>query len=1027
MFPSQSQQILEVKRDVPKIEESPRQVVKSHPKNFGFELDRELFTADTCDYFRKAKLGEKRPDMEPIFLNEEEESLSAILRLIDKGYASLGGALNKHLLSIIGETGCGKSTFANWMLGCEMVKKACSHGLPKIDAIESKTIIGHSDNSQTDIPELFDIQDSNKGAFALVDFPGYFATEGAKVSIAHAVNIRNVFTHALTNRVLILISYDAIFGAKAKSLRGLVDILTMFFNNIENLNYNRSSILVGVTHLRKKAKQNFKSVIEEIIAKAVTQKWHLNPEQIIPINALYDLELKEKEATHSSGAVYGLSRKETLDKLMALNPINSKEMFQVVLTPGDKLLVGNLFEAIAKNIDKCWQRKNYRGIREAYSKMRSLDCFAKKDTEKTIEELQLAIKNHVANLIKFIKEKAASGKPEDRCATLEGMADLHACQVLDFCLESEHRTILEAFLQAEKEIEQIEYGLQLQIYQQIETELSELIKLLRAALKNIKKEHQNRLSTLIISTTQPLEHLAREFPQFGVFKQLVLLFEQIDIEMNARLNRYYCKKDLVPLTGLKKEKLETIHQIIELKVDRAINKYLTEQAQHALKELNSKEEVLIQEEYVSLSESVLTLREFNSLVMYRLIEKEVKCVALAYAKLCARKASVYKLEGQIEETVKRLHMKAQAISTQRKIEGHVIAIGELLTELLQQARKQTAEILNEHFTELARLDLNQDIFLEMQKKVRSKLVDAPQKILKEVMEQPINNSYRAVVAKNIEIISFITSLPACFHSAQETIKILQDLTENLKEHETKRYNTKINSFRSEFSAAYKLLEMELRSLAKVGFKGVLELALNPKDIDDCLLKLVEKYPSWATSVRDTCALIDDEIAHQGLRYFFLDQDPQLGQIKQATEKLLSRLMLEVWASACAHFYAYKIDDCLKRMRKEAKKCIAEDPLAVKKLGVKAFSENLQTEIKQYFENLSRILEQVTLRGCDKRLIEEVRVLLSESSDKSSRFEEKLKSQASEKALESTLEILQSACNKREFLSIADRLPSIWIT
>ena len=98
---------------------------------------------------------------------------------------------------ILGNTGAGKSTFLQWILGCEFEYVQDKRGRTKLKEVDTSTLderfrIGHNRASCTS--EIAVLEDLNLGDgkfSSFVDAPGFFNTEGQKRDFENYLKLRH--------------------------------------------------------------------------------------------------------------------------------------------------------------------------------------------------------------------------------------------------------------------------------------------------------------------------------------------------------------------------------------------------------------------------------------------------------------------------------------------------------------------------------------------------------------------------------------------------------------------------------------------------------------------------------------------------------------------------------------------------------------------------------------------------------------------------------------------------------------------
>ncbi len=192
------------------------------------------------------------PSTLPLLPNQDEEGFEALDNHIKHGLCKAQQVIGKDTVVVVGNTGVGKSTFLNYMLGCELQVQPPIPGLTVESSIvvapESRLAevmkIGHGQHSET--YELGIYHGHNHITYC--DCPGFFDTRGATVSIANAVSIKNVLQHARSVRLVILLSYTEL-KQRSEGLTRLVSMCTQLLGDSTQLVQHKLNWCLGLTHV----------------------------------------------------------------------------------------------------------------------------------------------------------------------------------------------------------------------------------------------------------------------------------------------------------------------------------------------------------------------------------------------------------------------------------------------------------------------------------------------------------------------------------------------------------------------------------------------------------------------------------------------------------------------------------------------------------------------------------------------------------------------------------------------------------
>lgn len=154
-----------------------------------------------CNFAKKAKNNEE--------LNSTKEELNELKNKIINNFNEINNQIkdapNSSIILEIGGTGCGKTTFAQCMLGKNMEKVRCFNwealNIVGNDLINQEEI-GHDGNSKTKTIKMHYIHEIDT---ILVDCPGFYDSEGPDQSIVNSISINHVFNARHPNKMKVLI------------------------------------------------------------------------------------------------------------------------------------------------------------------------------------------------------------------------------------------------------------------------------------------------------------------------------------------------------------------------------------------------------------------------------------------------------------------------------------------------------------------------------------------------------------------------------------------------------------------------------------------------------------------------------------------------------------------------------------------------------------------------------------------------------------------------------------------------------
>jgi hypothetical protein len=277
---------------------------------------------------------------------------------------------DKEAVTILGDAGTGKSTSANYWVGCDMVLRTPEE-LEEM-GIEGETedvivvhtdseqpgvaSIGHGEGSHTLIPQI--IQDPNRATRVYIDCPGFSDNRGAEINIANAINIRYALRQAGGVKAVFLASYPGLITNRGACIRNLENMCQQLFGGIDNLRRHQDSVLLGMNRVPLQTNLNR-------IRTRLTQGGSPTMQILAQRAFLYD-------PLERGGADFW-SRDRFLTEIAQMPAIPQRlagNLFQTVLTSDDKVMLQRIVrhqvDAVSCALeqrdypaaDRCWRLLN---------------------------------------------------------------------------------------------------------------------------------------------------------------------------------------------------------------------------------------------------------------------------------------------------------------------------------------------------------------------------------------------------------------------------------------------------------------------------------------------------------------------------------------------------------------------------------------------------------------------------------------------------------------------------------------------
>ncbi|MBS4168056.1 hypothetical protein [Parachlamydia sp. AcF125] len=955
--------------------------------------DYEYFVADTWNYSEFAAL---EGDLQsPPFISYHadsaiKKSLDQILSLIQEAKATMDKICGKEVISLLGNTGSGKSTTLNYLMGCEIVKCSLDENdlVIRLDAIDPVVKIGHDDQkSETEFPAAFNLQD-----LVFCDMPGYLETRGPEVAIAHAVNIKNILCKAASNRFLVLVNYHSLVGDKA----GNVDNFLSFLQNLfaKKLDDISAGMLIGVTRVPEEI--GIERIRNAFIKIAKANGWDLAPyrQNIVSIDPLNPSE-----------------RLSLIEKLRACSSFSGKKgKYRTALALEEEKLISQIASEISKKVKAYWELDKVHEILKEYEILRDFQFIEHPSIEEAINSLQEEIKTKVEGFIKEIQVCAQIDKPEERVATIDKMHRLEKCCLLDACFNLEPNWVTLKFKEIEAAVQKIEEELQDKVNKRIEKDFLLLIDQLSRLLKSfVEKPRERKL--LAAFECSPSDLMEKFFKQFTsrIIQDLCTLFDQVERETHLRPRKYY-SGDRLSLKDLKRKKEADIHKLISSALTQAKISEWQASFDAAWTGLYGKQKALIEKEYVSLSAKRLTVKEFHLLAQYELVAEEVKCVLLAFEHLRSLDSSIlHTCEERTATILNTLYENAFYLNKQKRVAELFSKIEEVLQKTpINELDQAQLRALNQCYKELA--DLDKEKFAQACERARKTFIEEPEKKLSSSLNK-IPDQYKSHIETLLKTISCIQYLSACF-GHKEIVSVIERSQSTVRAEEARRREIDVAYFQRVIPQKLEEAKAHVNVYAKLNFARVVALNLKPEEVEDCLKKLQPILPELSSFLKERSKL-HRAIENEAI-YYYYKVDGKIKEIQEGCDEELTRYFKHIDNYAEALVRQKEINGFLNRLQEEAKKIAETQPelLLKHKFTVKAgFPEEIVTGLKAARHGM-KILALLDV---------EVSSIFEQTKHHIQTVQAALLIAAQKKEVEAITKRIEEICASRDFLSNIERI------
>jgi energy-coupling factor transporter ATP-binding protein EcfA2 len=370
----------------------------------GCSQSHQLGVESSPQELLNAKLADPSRDL------STTQSISLIEHCARLGERNAASVNNKEVVMVLGNTGVGKSTFLNYLLGCDMKAVKPSElgltGLKRVVIVDPRSAraevmsIGH-ENSQTFMPQV--ATEPNHAHRVYCDCPGFSDNRGAEINIANSLNINRILQNATGVKAVFLTGYNGLFDDRGSSLQIMEDMCLQMFGGIDNLRRHKNAVRVGITKapLFDDDEPVTRSMIRELLTKSN------RPVAQILANRVFLCDPLDRGGEDSDF----WSRDRCRTEIAALESIPKNEattLFQAVLTDSDqtklKLIMRDRVEALVQALE----HDDYPAAGDHWQSLARLRIVKNDEVETMLaEQVLMPIKNFVLRRIASYQAEAA--------------------------------------------------------------------------------------------------------------------------------------------------------------------------------------------------------------------------------------------------------------------------------------------------------------------------------------------------------------------------------------------------------------------------------------------------------------------------------------------------------------------------------------------------------------------------------------------------------------------------------------------
>ena len=187
-------------------------------------------------------IAERLADPEKIFTRSDQIRL--LTDCVRYGRVNAEALSGKDAIVVLGNTGAGKSTFINYLAGCQLEEqRVADHVRALVVKDQSLEVapIGHG-GSKTFMPHIIEV-----AGRVYCDCPGFSDNRGAEINIANAVNMKQALSHAKSLRLVFLVDYRSLAVDRGHGFQDLIRTLTALLGSQATIIAHQQSILLGIS------------------------------------------------------------------------------------------------------------------------------------------------------------------------------------------------------------------------------------------------------------------------------------------------------------------------------------------------------------------------------------------------------------------------------------------------------------------------------------------------------------------------------------------------------------------------------------------------------------------------------------------------------------------------------------------------------------------------------------------------------------------------------------------------------------
>ena len=357
----------------------------------GCSQAHQLGMEDNPQEILDTKLNNPHAELTP------NQSISLVNHCATLGEHNAASATDREVLMALGNTGAGKSTFLNCLVGCEMqaeFNELAESGEIIVVNPESTRAeimpIGHEHASQTLMPQIAPDPDNNNQAYC--DCPGFADNRGSEINIANAINTRRVLENATSVKAVFLAEYSDLSGSRGNNIKAMEKMCHQMFKKPENLRKHQNAVLLGITKAplyNRRGQPISLNTIRSRITRANTPTAQILASRSFLFDPL--------DRGSDNPDFWSIERCRTeIAQLESIPQRQATTLFQTVLTDDDQTKLKLIMREQATALAEALERDDYQAAGNHWQSLTRLRIIGNDEVETMVGEHALSRVQHYA-------------------------------------------------------------------------------------------------------------------------------------------------------------------------------------------------------------------------------------------------------------------------------------------------------------------------------------------------------------------------------------------------------------------------------------------------------------------------------------------------------------------------------------------------------------------------------------------------------------------------------------------------------